>query len=219
MEYVDICPPAVVQAIREADLRSERSSNLISWAEAEAGIDCAVATLDAVARRVTADSDVAVVDLFWNAVATYAALLGDDQIETIRLAFLRIPYDPALSYTYFRALRHTRIDIRARLRNRVPIDWDFSTVGRSTPTWDYFLYLATLKEPGALEALAQKIAETSSGNDVTLMLLSLSEVPVAGVDAILRDYLNDTRRADGVEGPGLPVSDSAAYYLLQREAP
>lgn len=218
MDYVDICPPAVVQAIREADLRSYDSRNLITWAETEAGRGCAVAALDEVARRLTPDSDLAVIDLFWNAVATYARMLDPDQIETVRLAYLRIPYVPALSFNYFLGLRNTGIDIRGRLRNRVPINWDFSSTRRDAQTWDYYLYLASLNEPGALAALAAKIADTASGNDATQMLRSLSELRVDGVDEILRSYANDTRRADGVSGPGLPLSKNIELMLMRRAA-
>jgi hypothetical protein len=218
MDYVDVCPPSVVQAIREADLRSYDSRNLITWAETEAGRGCAVAALDEVARRLTPDSDLAVIDLFWNAVATYAPMLDADQIETVRLAYLRIPYDPALSFNYFLGLRNTGIDIRGRLRNRVPINWNFTSTRRDAQTWDYYLYLASLNEPGALAALAAKIADTASGNDATQMLRSLSDLRVDGVDAILKGYAGDPRRADGVSGPGLPLSKNIELMLMRRAA-
>jgi hypothetical protein len=218
MDYVDVCPPAVVTAIREADLRSYDSRNLITWAETEAGRDCAVAALDAVAQRLSPDSDLAVIDLFWNAVATYAPMLDADQTETVRLAYMRVPYNPDLSFNYFLGLRNTGIDIRGRLRNRVPIDWRFTSTRRNAATWDYYLYLASLDEPGALKALARKIAETESGNDVTQMLRSLSDLRVAGVDDILKSYADDPRRADGVSGPGLPISTNVELMLLRRSA-
>lgn len=216
MDYVDICPPAVVHRIQEADLRSSESSDLITWVEVKSGRECAVAALEAVAKRLGPDSHLSVIDLFCNAVASYARSLDPSQIAIIRAAYRRFPYDPAISFNYFLGLRNTGIDLRDRLRTRVGINWDFASPRRDAETWDYYLYLATLEEPGALDALARKIAETKYGNDATLLLLSLSELRVKGIDEILRSYADDPRTADGVSGPGLPISENIKLWLMMR---
>ena len=216
MNYVDICPPAVVYQIQQADLRSAESSNLITWVEANSDRQCAIAALEAVAARLKPDSNLSVIDLFCNAVATYARNLDADQKAIIRAAYLRFHYEPAISFNYFLGLRHTRIDLRDQLHGKVGIDWTFASPRRDAETWDYYLYLATMEEPGALEALAKKIAETKSGNDVTLLLMSLAEVPGKEVDALLKTYADDQRTADGVDGPGLPIADNVKLLLTVR---
>ncbi|WP_102108676.1 hypothetical protein [Oceaniglobus roseus] len=216
MSYADICPPMVAARIAEADTRSYDSRNLITWVEENSDRQCAVAALEAVAGRIGPDSDLAVIDLFCNAVASYARMLDDAQKAAIREAYLRIPYNPAISFNYFLGLRNTGIDIRDRLKGKVGIDWSFESPRRNAQTWDYYLYLARLGEPGALEALADKIAATDSGNDVTLLLMSLNELPGPEVTAVLERYGDDARTADGVSGPGLPISQNVAIMLALR---
>jgi hypothetical protein len=203
MNYVDICPPAVVYQIQQADLRSAASSNLITWVEENSDRQCAIAAMEAIAARLTVDSDLSVIDLFCNAVASYAHMLDADQKAVIREA-------------YFLGLRNTHIDLREELHGRVKINWDFHSPRRDAETWDYYLYLATMDEPGALEALAHKIAETKNGNDATLLLMSLAEVPGKGVDDILKLYANDKRTADAVDGPGLPISANVGLLFMMR---
>lgn len=216
MNYVDICPPAVVYQIQQADLRSAASSNLITWVEENSDRQCAIAAMEAIAARLTVDSDLSVIDLFCNAVASYAHMLDADQKAVIREAYLHFPYNPVISFNYFLGLRNTHIDLREELHGRVKINWDFHSPRRDAETWDYYLYLATMDEPGALEALAHKIAETKNGNDATLLLMSLAEVPGKGVDDILKLYANDKRTADAVDGPGLPISANVGLLFMMR---
>ena len=218
MNYVDICPPAVVYQIQQADLRLAESSTLIAWVEANSEWPCALAALEAVAARLKADSNRSVIDHFCNTVANYAGDLNEAQKAIIRAAYLRFPYDPVISFNYFLGLRKARIDLRDDLRDKVGIDWTFASPRRDAQTWDYYLYLATLDEPGAVAALARKIAETKSGNDVTLLLTSLADVPGRAVDEVIKSYANDPRTADGVEGPGTPIATNVARMLLMRSA-
>lgn len=217
MNYIDICPPAVVQAIEAADFRSAASAGLIGWVEMQADRACALATIEAVAGRLTTESDLTVVDLFCNAVATYAEMLDAEQKAIIRAAFRRLPYNPAISFNYFMALRLAGIDVRSDLRGRVAVDWSFASPRRDAQTWDHYLYLASLNEPGAWEALADKIAATTSGNDVALLLESLAELPNPEVDEIIGRYVTDKRTADGVEGPAMSIAKNAELLLEMRK--
>lgn len=219
MNYVDICPPAVVYQIQTADPRSAESRNLITWVEEHSDRRCAMAALEAVAARLGADSNPSVVDLFCNAIASYAPMLDAAQKDLIEAAYRRLPYRPEISFNYFLGLRKTGIDLRDALRDRVAINWAFASPRRDAQTWDYYLYLATLNDPGALEALSRKIAETSSGNDATLLLMSLADVPGPGVTQILNEYAKDPRTADGVEGPGMTLAENIRILLMLRPAP
>lgn len=216
MNYIDICPPAVVYEIQQADLRSSESSNLITWVEEHSDRQCAVAALEAVAVRLNAESDLTVIDLFCNAVASYARMLDAGQKAIIRAAYQRFSYDPAISFNYFLGLRNANIDLRGDLHGKVAIDWSFSSPRRDAETWDYYLYLAALDEPGALEALATKIAETKSGNDTTLLLMSLADLPRKAVDDILTRYAEDQRTAEGVNGPGLTIAENVRLLRMMR---
>lgn len=216
MNYLDICPPAVVEYIQAADLRKASSSALFTWVEANADRQCALATLEAVAGWLTPESDLSVVDLFCNTVAAYAQLLDEDQKAIIKAAYRRMPYDPAISMNYFLGLRKAGIDLRSHLRGRIKPDWSFAGPRRDAETWDHYLYLASLDEPGALEALADKIAATESGNDATLLLKSLADLPGPGVEAVLKSYADDPRTADGIDGPGMAISENVRLLLAWR---
>jgi hypothetical protein len=158
-----------------------------------------------------------VIDDFANSVATYARFMDRDGIAAVREAYLRVPYDPAIALNYFLGLREPGIDLRSHLRLKVVPDWSFTDPRQDAATWHYYIYLATLGEPGALEALADKVAATEDGNDVTNLLASLAELKLKEVDAILRSYAEDQRTADGVEGPGLPISANVELWLMMRE--
>lgn len=217
MNYVDICPPAVVAQIQAADLRQSAASDLFSWVEERVDRPCMLATIEAIAARMGPEADLSVVNIFCNTVATYARKLDMAQKGVIQAAYLRMPHDPSISFNYFLALRLTGIDIRDDLRGRIRSDWSFAGPRDAAQTWDYFLYLASLEETGALEALADKIARTESGNDVVLLLESLAELPGPGVEAVISDYLNDPRSTDGVEGPGMSVGKNAELLLTMRK--
>lgn len=219
MNYVDVCPPAVVYEIQKADVRSADSSGLILWVASHAERPCTLAAIEAVARRLMPDSDLTVIDLFCNAVASYADLLDADQKAVIRAAYLRFPYRPTIASNYFLGLREARIDLRAELVGKIPVDWTFASPMNDAQTWDYYLYLVALEEPGALDALAAKIAETRNGNDATLLLMSLAELPGHDVDEILKTYADDPRTADGVNGPGLTIAANVQLMLEDRSAP
>ncbi len=216
MNYVDICPPSVVYRIQEADLRSSADADLITWVEVTAGRKCAIAALEPIAKKLKADSDLSVVDLFFNAVAGYAPMLDDTQKDFIREAYLHFPYNPAISGNYFLGLRYARIDLRDELKGHVRINWGFKDPDRNAATWDYYLYLAAMDEPGALDAISDKIADTKNGNDATLLLLSLADLHGKEVDAILQSYANDSRTADGVSGPGRPISKTIERLMRTR---
>ena len=217
MEYVDICPLVVVEQVAKADLRSSENSDLFSWIAQKGEKDCFMASILGIADRLRASSDPQVVDDFCNTVATYAEDLEPEALPRIEAAYKRFKYADHIAVNYFDGLRQTGIDIRKRLREVIREDWSFPHPRKNAATWHYYLYLASLDEPGALKKLADKISATEDGNDVTHLLQSLSELRVDGVEDILKLYANDTRRARGVEGPGQLVSKSVALFLRMRE--
>ena len=216
MDYVDVCPAAVVERIELADLGSSDAGTLMTWIASQGNFDCTVASVVGIGERLSSRSHPVVIADFCGSVASYASSFDRGQLAKIRAAYLRIPYDPTIALTYFMGLRATGIDIRDHLRLKVRIDWNFVHPRQNAPTWHYFMYLASLGEPGALEDLAAKIAATANGNDATNLLESLAELQVPGVDAILRSYANDRRRADGTEEPGLPISENVKMWLAMR---
>jgi hypothetical protein len=216
MDYVNICPPAIVYRIQEADLKSSSSSGLLTFVQGAADRRCVLAATEAVARRITPLTDPQVFGAFANTVASYASDFEPDQIPVIREAYLHYPYNRKIAGEYFAGLRRTGIDLRKELRNKVRPDWSFATPYSDGDTWDYYMYLASLNEPGALEALAAKIADTTDGNDVTLFLTSLADLPGPEVEAVLNRYAHDTRTADGVEGPAMSLADTVAHLMSMR---
>ena len=215
MDFVDVCPPAVVERVRGADLASMENRDLFAWIVAEGSGDCQIQAIPAVAARLDADSHPLVVDAFCSAVGAYARFLPAEALPEIASAYRRIRFDPAIAHSYFLGLRATGIDLRDHLEGRVPVDWSF-TDPIPSPTWHYHLYLASLDEPGALDRLAEHIARTEDGNDVTAMLNSLHELPGEAVSDILRSYSEDSRTSLAPNGPGLPISTLVGLLLQFR---
>lgn len=216
MDYVNVCPPAIVYRIQEADLKSSASSDLLTFVQGAGDRRCVLAATEAVARRISALTDPQVFGAFANTVASYASDFEPDQIPVIREAYLHYPYNRKISGEYFAGLRRTGIDLRDELRGKIHPNWSFATPYSEGDTWDYYMYLASLEEPGALEALAAKIAETKGGNDVTLFLTSLADLPGPAVDAVLHRYAHDTRTADGVDGPAMSLADTVTHLMSMR---
>ena len=216
MDFVDICPPVVIERIQGADLASDENSELFAWIASESPLECQVQSVSAVAERLNEGSHPLVIDDFCASVATYARFLTPEALARIRAAYLRFPYYDHIASNYFLGLRLNAIDIHKRLKNKVVEDWSFTQPRLGAATWHYYSYLASLGEPGAIEALADKIAATKNGNDATNLLQSLSELQAEGVDDVLRQYENDTRRADDPEGPGMMISENVKAFLLIR---
>lgn len=92
-------------------------------------------------------------------------------------------------------------------------DWSFESPDHHAPTWFYHLYLAALNEPGAYDALARKVDRTRRGDDVFLLLESLSTLHTPQTKAILERYRDEQRRTDAPDGPGAPVGDLICIKL------
>ena len=216
MAFVDDCPPIVVERVMREDLRSGDSAGLFSWIAVNASFDCQVKALIAVAERMDKNSHPHMISDFTSSVATYAPFLTPLAIEKIAHAYVRFPYVESVASPYFAGLRETGIDIRQHLARRVAIDWSFEHPRQNAATWHYYLYLASLGDQQAIDALAKKLASTENGNDLTNLLQSLSEVKGESVTNLLKLYENDTRHADGVEGPGMMISENVKIWLSLR---
>lgn len=214
------CPPAVIERIHAADLSSDDNDSLFSWIESEASLECQLHSVGAIAGRIDGSTHPLVFSDFASSAATYADLLGPDDVEAVRQAYLRFPYDEDIAAIYFLGLRTLRIDIRDRLRPAVVEDWSFTDPGSDAATWHYYLYLASLDEPEALDKIARKLAATQNGNDLTNLLRSLGEVKTQGVTDLLLSYSNDQRRSDDPEetGGGPTISETIGYIMQLREA-
>jgi len=219
MDFVEICPPVVVAHVRGTDLAVEASHRLFAWMRQEASPECRRAALAEIAGRLDGTAHPAVVEAFAAAVAGHARFLPAATLQAVAEAYGRMPYAPEIARTYFHALRVTGIDVRDMLRGRLTEDWSFAQPYSGAATWHYYLYLASLGEPGALEALADRIARTERGNETALFLRSLAQLPGDAVTEVLRAYAEDPRRVDGMTGPGAPVSVIVAGLLAAREPP
>jgi hypothetical protein len=206
------CPPAVLERVRAADLRSTDSSALFGTIASEP-IECQVAALRVVAARLDATSHPQVTGDFCSTAATLARFLPAEARGDVRAAYLRFSYDDSIHASYFLGLRVNRIDIRPQLLGKIAEDWSFEHPRRDAASWHHHLYLASLADAGAYAKLAAKIAATASGNDATNLLTSLAELETDAAKEILLRYADDPRRADGPSGPAMRVSETVARLL------
>ncbi len=215
MDFDDTnCPPAVIEYLQTVDLASSESSSLFSWIASNSPLECQVSSVAAVAERLDDSSHPQVIDDFCASAATYARFFVPDAKKKIRDAYLRFPYYPAISMNYFNGLRYNQIDIRSHLIGKITEDWTFQNPRQNAETWHYYLYLASLDQLGAYEALEKKLAATENGNDATNLIKSLAEVRTERTKNILLKYTQDTRRAEGPEGPELTIAETVNSLLM-----
>lgn len=215
MEFSEMnCPPAVIEYVQTIDLTSSDNSMMFSWIEEHADLVCQVHSLVAIARRLDARSNPQVIDDFCSTAATYAPYLKQGAKEAVRAAYLRFPYDSSISMGYFNGLRYNNIDIREHLQGKIPLNWSFvHPRDADAETWDYYLYLASLEQPGAYDALAAKIAQTEDGNDVTNLIQSLADLKTEQTKNILLKYKQDERHAEGPHGPAMKIGETVSIIL------
>jgi hypothetical protein len=209
------CPPAVIERVAKTDLGADADEALFSWLAVNADLRCQVHALIEVAGRMDAGAHVATVVDFCSSAATYARFLSDFGRAQVREAYLRMTYDPVIHFAWFMGLRLNRIDIREKMRGRIIEDWTFSHPRRDAETWQYYLYLASMDEPGAYEKLSAKMAATENGNDATNLLKSFAELGTPRAREILLTYADDPRQAEGPEELELPISETIKLLLAR----
>lgn len=206
------CPAAASERLRTLDLRSADASGFFGTIAAET-VECQVAALRGMAGRLDATSHHLVLGDFCSTAATLARFLDAEARSDVSAAYLRFPYVESIHSNYFLGLRANHIDLRSHLAGKITEDWSFTSPRRDGETWQYYLYLASLGDPGAYTRLADKIATTRNGNDATNFLASLAELETPAAKQILLKYADDPRRADGPDGPAAPISTTVARLL------
>ena len=207
------CPPAVIEYVQTVDLAASDNSELFSWIASNSPLECQVDSLVTVAGRLDDTSHPQVIDDFCASAATYARLLTPEAKQSVKDAYLRFPYHQSIAMNYFNGLRYNKIDIRPHLKGKTTEDWTFEHPRLNAATWHYYLYLASLDETGAYEALEKKLAATANGNDATNLIKSLAEVRTGRTKNILLQYRHDTRHAEGPEGPELTIAETVSILL------
>jgi len=207
------CPPDVIEYVQTVNLASSENSKLFSWIATNSSLECQLDSLAAVAERLDDLSNPQVIDDFCASVATYARLLTPETTKKVRAAYIRFPYHQSIAMNYFNGLRYKKIDIRSHLKGKIKEDWTFKSPRLNAETWHYYLYLASLEDLGAYEALKKKLAATVNGNDAMNLIKSLAEVRTEHTKKILLQYRDDTRRAEGPEGPEQTIAETISSLL------
>ncbi len=217
MNSNDICPPEILTKIKSIDFSTDEGSSLSSWIYDTLRIkhpkntECIMFSIGLIADRLDHKTHAAVVRDFGGHVGTYARFLKPETLSKIKAAYLRLPYYVDEAKFYFIGLRLGSIDIREKLRKEIKEDWSFTT--HQAPTWHYYLYLASLNEPNALDKISKKVAEIKNGNETSHFLRDLIESKIKGVRKILTQYLEDERHTDGPNGPGAKISEIVKIHL------
>jgi hypothetical protein len=207
------CPPEVIKHVETVDLTSSDNSMLFSWIEENSEQECVVHCVTLVANRLDNKCDPQVISDFCGTTATYAKLLEPEARQQIKAAYLRFGYDQSIARQYFIGLRYNQIDVRPQLNEKIKEDWSFERPRKNAATWHYYLYLASLDEPGAYDALAKKLADTDDGNDATNLIKSLADLKTKQTRDILLKYKNDQRHSDGPVGPGPKITETVTALL------
>lgn len=213
------CPAEYVALARAEDLSRFPQNNVLGTVWAQSGTwrpACINALIVWFAPRVNASTHDQQLRDWLGYLAGYEGRLPDDLHPVVRDALLRIGYDRRLAKPYFDALIVHRINIREELSARVLPDWTFGrpvSQDGSDHTWHYFRYLAVMQEPGAYQALADKVAATRNANAVMMFLDSLAKLRSPQARAILEVYRDDPRQILTASGVAEPLADSVRVML------
>ncbi len=216
----DLCPPAVLQIIEQADIQTADGDALFGAVQEGTSLGCQLYALTTIAERLNSTASLTLVDAFAETTAMYARVLQPEHLDPIKNAYLRMPYDGSIAPSYFAGLRANRIDIREHLAERMTEDWSFvHPRDENAATWHYYLYLATLGTEGAMERLSEKMDAAETPNDLANLLRSFADVPGREATRVIRGYAKDDRRADGVDGPGtgIAIADAVEQILAYRK--
>jgi hypothetical protein len=186
---------------------------LFSWIEENSKQECVVHCVTLVAKRLDNACDPQVISDFCGTTATYAKFIKPDARREIKAAYLRFEYNQSIARQYFIGLRYNQIDVRPQLKHKIKEDWSFKRPRKNAATWHYYLYLASLNEPGAYIALAKKLAATKDGNDATNLIKSLADLKTKQIKDILLKYKEDERHSDGPDGPGPTIAQTVTALL------
>lgn len=219
MDYSELisqhCPAPYVAEARGLNAASPAGEDAL-WdmlANPDASDACRSALLAYLSDRIGPDTASGVLGAYFT-YATRAAKAHDGAtMERIASAAARVDIEaaPEIAPTYFGALRALRIDVRPALSATLATGW-----GAPDPrdaTWQYHLYLADLGTPGAMDALAKRLAATVSGNDATNLINSLATLRSPAAKKVIEGYRDDQRRATGTEGPGLSIAQTVEILL------
>lgn len=214
-QVVDHCSMPVAAEVRSlADGTPQGSDALadILWDRGLAD-GCLASILGYFANRIGPGTEPAFVTVYFTTAGDLAHANPPAVREAIAAAATRVPFGqmPEAGVPVFGALRANRIDIRPALAETFVSDWSF--VRPQAPTWQYHLYLADLGTPGAVAALAEKIAATTNGNDATNLLKSLATVRNDEVRVVLETYRDDRRHSDAPDGAGLTIAETVGFLL------
>ena len=215
----DICPPAIIEVIQEADLQTDIGDTLFARISQDTTQDCQLYALSLIGGRLSPRTHLSVSAEFAETAGMFARALTRTQRDMVRDAYLQMPYHRSIAVSYFNGLRLNGIDIRAHVADKVTGDWSFRHPrDENAETWHYFLYLASLEEHGALQKLENKMDETDNPNDLTNLLRSFAALKGEAATEIIKSYADDPRRAEGVSGPGTgqALSDTVEQILAYR---
>lgn len=214
-EVVNHCSAPIAAEVQAIDGTTPKGSDaLIDILMGRSLADnCLTSVLGLLAGSIGPTTGLSFVTDYFQFAYRLAAQNPPDVRNAIGTAAARVSFQqmPDAGVAVFGALRANRIDIRPTLAKTFVSDWSF--VRPQDPTWQYHLYLADLGTPGAVEAMAKKIAATPNGNDATNLLQSLATVRNDEVRKVLALYQDDQRRADAPDGPGLTIAQTVQLLL------
>ena len=216
--FLDNCPVEIVAEVKAADLIRPIGEDIFFTVEnSNAGPVCALASTLYLAPKISRRSSLEVQIGFLSSAATYAGLFPVDSLPAIADAILKIQRTNENTFIYFKALRLNKIDVRTVLFGSVVPNWAFQHPrDMDAATWHYNLYLASLGEDDALNALIDKVQTTMDATAVYALLVDLAELPAKEVTQLLRSYLDDTRSTRGSNGPGATLGELVPVLVDRR---
>lgn len=214
-QLTQFCDPVLVAQVEVFDPTVFTEEDPLSMAvQSSGGAACAEAIVKYLTLRTGPHFSNRASQIYLGGVSNYLPnpeeTLRTDVIDAIK----RLPYSKDIAIDMFTALRIHHIDIRDHFDGKILSDWSFEHPrSPEAERWQYNLYLAQLGDPEAVKALSDKVAATTSGNDVQILLKDLSTLHNQDAKRIFEAYRDDQRTGDGPSGPGATNAEFVTLYL------
>ncbi|WP_298258892.1 hypothetical protein [uncultured Litoreibacter sp.] len=214
-QLAHFCDPVLVAQVESFDPTVFTEESPLSAAmQSGGGRACAEAVVKYLTLRTGPHFSNRASQIYLSGVSNYHPTLVEPLRTDVTEAIKRLPYSKDIAFNIFTALRIHRIDIRDHFEGKILSDWNFKHPrAPDAERWQYNLYLAQFGDQQAVQALSDKIAATTYGNDVQILLDDLSNLHNQDAKRIFEAYRDDQRTGDAPNGPGATTAEFVALYL------
>lgn len=213
------CPAFIVEHVQSADIYTSES---LFWPKDYIWPDdfppqCIVAMLGVTTPKMHPDAPQRRLSSYFYYTYIFSADLPEELVRDIAEVAKGLPIGDDLAYSYFRALRALKIDVRTEIAAQfldTPPDVPMTQFIIYNRYYQYMLYRLSLDDREAKDWIIRLIDRLVLADDIIEVHDDLKANGVPGWEDILRRSITDTRQSPGVSGcGGMIVGQNVEFQL------